>query len=50
MDNTHVTGGTVIGEGAFISLMVGMTNDNDPTLPLEGPPAPGRPRGSGRGP
>jgi acetyltransferase-like isoleucine patch superfamily enzyme len=28
MDNTHVTGNAVIGKNVFISLMVGMTNDN----------------------
>jgi acetyltransferase-like isoleucine patch superfamily enzyme len=34
MDNTHVTGGTIIGDGAFVSLTVGMTNDNSPTEPV----------------
>jgi acetyltransferase-like isoleucine patch superfamily enzyme len=35
MDNSHVTGGTVIDDGAFVSTMVAMANDNqaDMTLP-----------------
>jgi acetyltransferase-like isoleucine patch superfamily enzyme len=34
MDSTHITGGMVIGDGAFISVLVGTTNDNLPTAPL----------------
>jgi acetyltransferase-like isoleucine patch superfamily enzyme len=34
MDNTHVTGRTTIGDGAFVSTMVAMTNDNDPKASL----------------
>jgi acetyltransferase-like isoleucine patch superfamily enzyme len=34
MDNTHVTGGTIIHDGAFVSTMVAMANDNDPTATL----------------
>jgi UDP-3-O-[3-hydroxymyristoyl] glucosamine N-acyltransferase len=30
MDNTHVTGRTTIGDRAFVSTMVAMTNDNAP--------------------
>jgi acetyltransferase-like isoleucine patch superfamily enzyme len=35
MDNTHVTGRTRIADGAFVSTMVAMTNDNDPKTQLE---------------
>jgi acetyltransferase-like isoleucine patch superfamily enzyme len=35
MDNSHVTGRTTIGDGAFVSTMVAMTNDNHPKVPLE---------------
>jgi UDP-3-O-[3-hydroxymyristoyl] glucosamine N-acyltransferase len=34
MDNTHVTGRTTIGDGAFVSTMVAMTNDNAPLTRL----------------
>jgi acetyltransferase-like isoleucine patch superfamily enzyme len=34
MDNATVTGGTVIGDGAFLSMMVAMANDNQATKPL----------------
>jgi UDP-3-O-[3-hydroxymyristoyl] glucosamine N-acyltransferase len=34
MDNTHITGGTWIGDGAFVSTMVATANDNSPTEPF----------------
>ena len=33
MDCTHLTGGTQIGDGAFVSILVATTNDNQPTRP-----------------
>ncbi len=35
MDNTHVTGRTTIRDGAFVSTMVAMTNDNSPSESLD---------------
>lgn len=35
MDNTHLTGGMVVGDGAFVSTMVATTNDNAPTAQLD---------------
>jgi len=34
MDSTHITGGAVIGDGVFISMLVATVNDNHPTAPL----------------
>jgi acetyltransferase-like isoleucine patch superfamily enzyme len=34
MDNSHITGGTTIQDGAFVSTMVATTNDNHPTASL----------------